>query len=940
MARTIESPGVEIREIDLSNVTQLPIGTNIYVQGFAAQGPTQELLNVTTVKEFERIYGTPTNVAESYFYESAKKVLQSSGRLVANRLPYGDGSGFGSARSRSALFYPYVPVFDVGDTVVPATTASASETAVFTDAGITTLTLNNEVYNNVIALTMNESLSGGTPSATVSTTYLGNLANLIVYNDGSTLDGTTEYTAAVVNNIIEITFSSGAIELSGVRAQYPVDASDYTVNQDTINLTPATPSINEYTLTVDYDYVTNVPETSTSKIDYNETSYSLAPGSSAADLVKGFVLGAPVLIPNLSAEQLEAIKDGSFFGNAFEYSNETAKALAGLALNDGGSLDVQSFNLGKAAGLIVVNNNYTNVERDFSGTYVSIIDSNKLDDDDYDKVQTVYTRNGSGGFVPLTSVGSNVQFKDKLTGSLTGTQGSISEFVEKGAAWSETFGSDDGKNYKHALAIATMKVYKDEAESQGNNIALRSYPVASTFLGSFDPAAIGGENNPYGGSGNQSIFIEDTDSYASPWVEVFVSPTIKNLMNSEKFVRLYNGAEVFAEDDVIADSMSADAIAEVNTELADVFGTKYNNGLYALGPYAPVDSTDTKAIGDVAAKLDKGLALAENSELIPLDIVIDSGLSTIFTVMKKVIEPLGQTRYSDSVNFPNLKDFNGRDEWLTIYNKLNDFCQSVRKDCMCIIDPLRHIFVQNKDTKVLSGATKTFSQDVLVPLREFVNPCNSSYAAIYANWVKIYSSGLGQFVWSPFSGVQAALMADLDARLQPWFAPAGFNNGIINGVVDICISPNQRERDLLYRYNINPVASFPGDGFVVFGQKTLQAKPSAFDRINVRRLFLFLEKAAKAAAKYYVFEPNTIFTRTRLVNSLTPIFERAKSTQGLYDYLIVCDERNNAPDVIDRNELVVDIYIKPVRTAEFILINFIATRTGANFEEIISGTGA
>ena len=124
---------------------------------------------------------------------------------------------------------------------------------------------------------------------------------------------------------------------------------------------------------------------------------------------------------------------------------------------------------------------------------------------------------------------------------------------------------------------------------------------------------------------------------------------------------------------------------------------------------------------------------------------------------------------------------------------------------------------------------------------------------------------------------------------------------------------------------------------MVFGQKTLHKRPSAFDRINVRRLFLALERPTKKVSRFFVFEQNTEFTRTRLVNTLTPIFERAKNNEGLYDYLIVCDERNNTPAVIDANELVVDIYIKPTRTAEFILVNFYATRTDANFQELVGG---
>ena len=179
-------------------------------------------------------------------------------------------------------------------------------------------------------------------------------------------------------------------------------------------------------------------------------------------------------------------------------------------------------------------------------------------------------------------------------------------------------------------------------------------------------------------------------------------------------------------------------------------------------------------------------------------------------------------------------------------------------------------------------------------------------------------------------------MANTDANFQPWSAPAGFTRGQVTGVLDLGFYPKQKERDQLYKISLNPVVFFPNEGFVIYGQKTAQKKPSAFDRINVRRLFLTLENQTNTLARYFVFEPNTLFTRTNLKNVLTPIFDNAKNTQGLYDYLLICDERNNTPSVIDDNSLVVDIYIKPVRTAEYILVNFYATRTSTNFSEIVA----
>ena len=168
------------------------------------------------------------------------------------------------------------------------------------------------------------------------------------------------------------------------------------------------------------------------------------------------------------------------------------------------------------------------------------------------------------------------------------------------------------------------------------------------------------------------------------------------------------------------------------------------------------------------------------------------------------------------------------------------------------------------------------------------------------------------------------LFADVS---YPWFAPAGFSRGVVTTLDEVAFYPNQKQRDQLYKISLNPIAFFPNDGIVVWGQKTLQTKPSAFDRLNVRRLFLYLEKATKSILKYFVFEPNSYFTRTQVFNALDPTFNRVKQQQGMYNYKIICNENNNTDKIIDNNEMVVDIYIAPTKAAEYIMANFYATRT-------------
>jgi len=189
--------------------------------------------------------------------------------------------------------------------------------------------------------------------------------------------------------------------------------------------------------------------------------------------------------------------------------------------------------------------------------------------------------------------------------------------------------------------------------------------------------------------------------------------------------------------------------------------------------------------------------------------------------------------------------------------------------------------------------------------------------------------------WIPLNGDIAGLCARTDLTNDPWWSPAGFNRGKIKNAIRLAYNPNQAERDSLYKDNVNPVVSMKGEGILLYGDKTLLSKPSAFDRINVRRLFIVLEKAIARASKYFLFEFNDDFTRTQFKAMVNPYLRDVKGRRGIYDFTVVCDESNNTAEVIDRNEFIGDIYIKPARSINFIQLNFVAVRTGVNFSEII-----
>ena len=249
---------------------------------------------------------------------------------------------------------------------------------------------------------------------------------------------------------------------------------------------------------------------------------------------------------------------------------------------------------------------------------------------------------------------------------------------------------------------------------------------------------------------------------------------------------------------------------------------------------------------------------------------------------------------------------------------------TARKDCVAFISPARADVVG-----VANAVTQT--QNVV----SFADGLPStSYAVIDSGYKYMYDRYNDVYRFVPLNGDTAGLCARTDNIADSHFSPAGYSRGQIRGAVKLAFNPNQSQRDELYKARINPVVSFPGQGTVLFGDKTAQAKPSAFDRINVRRLFITLEKTISIAAKFQLFEFNDEFTRAQFRNLIEPFLRDVQGRRGVTDFSVVCDDTNNTSDVIDRNEFRADIFVKPNRSINFIQLNFVATRSGVAFSEV------
>ena len=257
----------------------------------------------------------------------------------------------------------------------------------------------------------------------------------------------------------------------------------------------------------------------------------------------------------------------------------------------------------------------------------------------------------------------------------------------------------------------------------------------------------------------------------------------------------------------------------------------------------------------------------------------------------------------------------------TVVNDLAGIAGVTRKDCIVVTSPDRAAVVNNS-TPVASSVTTAAGFN------------SSSYIVVDNNYLKVYDKFNDQYIFIPAASTTAGVMAATDANAAPWFSPAGQRRGQYFGVTALAYSPTKSERDTLYKAGLNPVANIPGQGILLFGDKTFLNRPSAFDRVNVRRLFLVMERAIASAARNVMFEFNDEFTRAEFTNIVEPFLREIQGRRGITDFKVVCDSTNNGPSVVDRNEFIANIFVKPARSINYVTLNFVAVRTGVDFEEV------
>ena len=343
-----------------------------------------------------------------------------------------------------------------------------------------------------------------------------------------------------------------------------------------------------------------------------------------------------------------------------------------------------------------------------------------------------------------------------------------------------------------------------------------------------------------------------------------------------------------------------------------------------------VSANQSATGGNIAGTNNAGNASTETFDLFaaPKTYTFQKGAETLSATSGEIITGLQEFADTETLDIDYLLmgpgDAASKTNTQAIASQVLSIC-ALRKDCVGFLSPYRGDVV---------GVTSSTTQTNNV-VSFYSNMASTSFGVFDNGWKYIYDRFADKYRYVPLNGDVAGLCASVTANGTPWFSPAGLNRGAIRGAVKLAFSPTKSERDSLYQNRINPVTSLPGQGIVLFGDKTALASPSAFDRINVRRLFNVIEKTIGNAAKGVLFELNDEFTRNNFKNVVEPFLRGIQAERGITDFLVVCDTTNNTGAIIDANEFKADFYIKPARSINFITLTFIATRTGVSFEEVV-----
>ena len=979
-SRTINAPGIEINEIDRSaydSVDNSMVGTLAMVLGFADKGDDYDVKWINSVAKLEQVYGIPQTEAERYFYNGCVEVLNQGGILVAGKLPYANNSLDMLAFTQYQFDRNLVPLSSVQDifySTNPGEIYVRENYDRIYDLNVNASLLYSEYLHenwwgtsiyDLSAAT--EDLSRRLPTRGVD---LGQLSTLNEIKDA--LSGMTEAIKglSVENSLCSLFMTTNGAELSAYLPSQTFafarglirhvkdtcvfkfedqDAADMYLNPNLFSSVqnlyrmfdgdPELSALREDIAPLYPDMETLLGSfLRTVSLDVFRDSYWELSGLLAETELSDMVSSK---IPPEVAEVYFSAPDTElkqFDDNITSMIELRSVPPARTSLMSYDQFDNLATGVSKAPtnGMYIVDITRQKYQNDLKGNqYLGIVPvvttaANALYYMNYlvsgtgtysreNVVSAICNTKGSpeslsqgwlssedGGFLPLnkdTSLSTITGFNRFVGGEEAAPDDDFTLSRQSLDYFPQFEFSNDHVNPAQLkqIGIVVFKAFTDQSDQGKTGFIPVEAFVGSPRRGEIDPAT------------GRNVFIDDVVNQTSRYINVF---------SNVKFAKRGEDPTQF--------------------DRASVFHTS-NQLAASLGFY----TVDTKKEIEVKTSILKGLdrifSNNEDPNKIDVDIICDAGVSNIAQFIASTCvnnrDPFLRKGYfdldSDNAQFFRLNTREDCKVWATVLKKYDDFVKNVRKDCMFIADGPRPLCLEGQQKIVRkTRPTNTVMNSIVPRIRLISNVVNSSYSAGYMNWFQAADAATGQFFWCPPSIKAMGIYLYTDRYTNYWEAPAGLNRGVVGGVVDVAFNPTNEEAGYIYPNSWNYAVSYPVGGIVLEGQRTFQTNKTALDRVNVRRLLLGLEKATRDYAKYFNYEGNTEWLRQRFTDILDRYFTQVVNGGGLNDFLVVCDDRNNTTQTIENNELHVSVYVKPVKTVEFLVLDFICTNQSVSIQEM------
>ena len=1026
---SLSAPGVEVREYDNSLRIASNTGTTVYVPGFAAQGPVEEVIGISSITDFETIYGIPTNAAERYFYYTVLAILNNSGMgttVLTSRLPYGAGEGDNVANAYTMLAYPAIPVYksatnkkgynyydisSLDDKLFGDLTPTSSDSEVVLLAGYDDKAFEITKFDATVLVPSKTATATETSTNKISWTIAEKTSSTNVIASGNS---EIHAYAECDENIITIKIASHLYDDNGSESfknHYGYFIATYTFERTEENGT-------------DWDALKASVDGSGKALTCTESitgNFVSAYSDDSKETDVSYIIGAPAVY-NVSLYEYYNI----IAGEGFKWANPTTDVSY-----IGGDLMT---NIGKYA-FITINTSRSIINDSYEGYYFGITDNLFNDSSDDYKLSAV--RN-----IKFTSWNRKVDSNNTTNSGIVDTRDAdaTNEFININKARLDFYLDSSNKGSISNVLQTSTNSFDTSAEEYDDTINFGIFKLSKSTIGTESMKlnysivetynAAMGKTRTHSVSSSvspQNYFVENiiessknmtliVNPYIASKIHVDINGKLRGKIrfaasklyeNYSKYEKTYLATGVSISNPSVVEAFK---LANVNIKnwsnlvnrvgaplnlikkIAENTNSNYNkfnlnDSLYPFATYTVVKKNN-KFIGSVPQKLKRALDLVSNDEEYPdIDIIVEGGLGTIFAysnnahnIISEGSSSLLLTENTSETNYNDFNTVNGEqkantnifnedailqgiedlrtsrtaitdeaqkvvDDYMSVQeafmNLASSFQNGGRGDTFYVADILRGIVVRGKDTKVekLYGTAFTsnvygddttvnhsWSTSIYSPIKHLIESFTTSYASIYAQWFKISDGHTNEKFWVPASGYMTALLCAADQIQGPWYAGAGLNRGIVRGVLDCAVNPNQKQRGDLYKICVNSVPKMANIGITSWGIRTLSKKASAFDQNTCRRTFLFIEKAVKKLLRYYLFEPNNSYTQLSIYNEIEPYMESIRNQGGIYSYSVVCDSSNNTPEIVNAGNLAVDISAAPTRTAEFIVFNMTANK--------------